>query len=182
MKRVITALVAVLCFTVVVKAQGEKYIGINFAVDKNINGLVGSDSWQNSTNVGLFFEHQFARHWSYDFGANIRNTYFPDQKFSIKLQSVIVPVSFKFVSKAINIGLTGYVDLDLSWKDITNNVESVQIGTYDVEKYSAGGYLTISKSINVTRGLYVEPYIMGGTNMYSDIIAALGVKLKMGFL
>ena len=181
MKKIIISLLIVMCFTTIVKAQNEKYIGVNFAVDKNFNGQASNYTWQNSTNVGLFFEHQFAKHWSYDFGANIRNTYYPDKKFAIKIQSVIVPVSLKFVSNAINIGLTGYADLYLSWKDLTDNVGSVQIGTYDAEKYNVGGYLTISKSIIVTRGLYVEPYIMGGTNMYSDIIVALGVKLKMGF-
>ena len=181
MRKIIITLTALLFLAVVANAQDEKYIGVNFAVDKNFTGLASNYTWQNSTNVGLFFEHQFAKHWSYDFGANIRNTYYPDKKFAIRIQSVIVPVSLKFVSNAINIGLTGYADLYLSWKDLTNNVESVQTGTYDAEKYSAGGYLTISKSINVTRGLYVEPYIMGGTNMYSDIIVALGVKLKMGF-
>lgn len=177
MKKITIALIILLSFPLISNAQNHrKFIGINFAADKNFElNMV------NSTTAGFFYEERFSEHWGYEFGANVRSTYYPEKQYSIQTNSVIIPVSFKFNSGIVDVALTGYVDLYLSWKDITNNVASVQIATMDSEKYSLGGQLSISKTIPVARNLYVEPYILGAVTTYYDIIAGLGIRLKVGF-
>lgn len=179
MKKVVIALTILLSLPSISNAQNQKkYIGANFAADKN---FASNLNLVNSTTVGFFFESYFAKHWSYEFGANMRTTYYPEKQYSIRTNSLIIPVSMKFNSKVVNVGVTGYLDLYLNWKDLTNNTASIQIPTYDSDKYSLGVQLNVSKTIAVTKGLYVEPYIMGGTTLYSDIIVGLGVRLKVGF-
>jgi hypothetical protein len=166
--------------------QGKNEAGISFQIEKMPRlmedigpGATKTAQTKLTFSFGAWYERIFSKHSSGETGLKYRQAineiiipvpaapnnvafvhYFIIEKF------LSLPVLYKYSSRIINLSAGPSLDYFLSWKEQKNKNPTVPLQSYKLffdKKLSIGLLTSISKTVNLTKKIIIEPSIYYNT-------------------
>ncbi len=181
-KSIVKSICVMLLFCTALNVQArtnEKYIGVDIKGGTSIVGMYENIPTFGTTfcdvnyfNIGLYYEHQFAKYFRYNFGVN----YLLKQEatsFQTSLGYISIPANIEFTSNIMNFGVGFRYDALLG-------VKSVQgIGYKPLRGFDIAAQAHLSKDIKLTKSFIIEPTLSFLYYILTPEMAVhAGVKVK----
>lgn len=168
-------IIAVTLTSLAAGAQKENRAGIDLTGEDTGGGFAAG--------LGLTFERKLSRHSGFetglfyrtirrDFYVIIQNNFY---SYSIAERYLSLPILYKFYSPVVNVSIGPTVDFFIGWKE-KNRRDETHVDTYTATSAFFGGMLKVSKEINLSDKLILEPElrlnpVINNNNIYGGGIA-----------
>lgn len=156
-KLLLSTLLLIFAFSNDGYSQKKMIAGLDLTVETT------GDHWVPG--IGATFEYKLTKHSGLETGLFYRiykvsgyaysNNF--SQNFIIAERHLSIPVLYKFYSSIVNFSVGPTIDFYLGWKQKMGKTV-IEIDTYDIDPtVSLGGMLKLSKTINLSEKLLLEP-------------------------
>lgn len=145
----------------------EKFIGIK--------STAGQEDFSNPTiNLGVFYEHQFAKYFAYNCGMDYKHT-FNTYGIPYSVSYVSIPLNMKFVSNYVNVGL----GINLDYTAGIHVGKNTVVSSTSINNLTFGTSLQLSKDIHLAKHFIIEPEAaLTYVPSYEGFDYKLGFKVK----
>ncbi len=150
----------------------KKYIGGSLAAGFALDGHKMSHF-----DMGLHYEHQFAKHFSYEVGFDVHNQLLCTNLMDVHMHYLAFPVGVNVVSHIMNFGVGVTPKVYAGFSVIAPRAD----GTYtiDTAPFDFGLYAKLSKNIQLNERLVLEPVIALKTvYLMSQFLLDFSLRLK----
>ena len=173
----IILIIAVTLFSVTANAQKENKVGIDLTGENTGGGFAAG--------LGATFERKLTRHSGFetgvfyrtirrDFYVILQNNFY---SYSVAERYLSIPFLYKFYSPVVNVSVGPTVDFFIGWKE-KNRRDETHVDTYSATSAFFGGMLKVSKEINLSDKLILEPEVRLNPVINNNNIYGGGIALK----